>query len=79
MIERSKRYAKAIQTTTYEKQAAAIRGFCGYTVLYFGSQGGLAAYADAVKVASFVSYLQVCMGEVNAIPTASSFIASASS
>lgn len=56
--ERGPRYARAVQTTTLEKQERTILSFLGYVSHYFcGSALGLALFAHPRKVAAFLGYI----------------------
>jgi hypothetical protein len=56
--ERGPRYARAVQTTTLEKQERTMLSFLGYVTKYFpGSTAGLGRYAEPTKVAAFLGYI----------------------
>jgi hypothetical protein len=56
--ERGPRYARAVQSTTLEKQERSLLSFLGYVTKYFpGSTAGLGRYAEPVKVAAFLGYI----------------------
>lgn len=56
--ERSARYARAVQTTTIDKQERTILSFLGYVGKYFPNKtAGLGRYAEPQIVAAFLGYI----------------------
>lgn len=60
-LERSNRYARAVQSTTTEKHETSILGYMGYVMSKFNVSEdsiSLSAYAEADKFVHFISYLK---------------------